>query len=204
MIPSYEAVLFDLGNVVLRIHLENCFQIWAKSSGLSPHEISKRFVQDAGYAAHEVARLSGEQYHMHVCQLVEMKISYAQFVEGWNAIFGDTIEETQSLIEDLGGRYKLYILSNSNVLHRNVWSQRYEETLKLFDRVFCSSQIGFRKPDHQAFAKVCSETNIPKGKFVFVDDLKENILGAETFGIKSFLFSDPKESVRQVRNHLLA
>lgn len=74
------------------------------------------------------------------------------------------------------------------------------DTLSDFERVFCSSQLGLRKPDAKAFEKICSETGIPKGRFVFVDDLPENIQGGEDFGFKSVLFSDPSVSTEKIRS----
>jgi FMN phosphatase YigB (HAD superfamily) len=204
MKKTYEAVLFDLGNVVLHIHFDRVFQSWAKSAKKSTEAVTKAFVFDEMYAAHEVAQIDGTKYHSHVCSLIGAQIPYQDFVTGWNSIFGEAIVETVALIHDLKPHYRLFALTNSNVLHREVWSVTHKEALQDIERIFCSSLLGLRKPDAKAFAKICSETEIPKERFVFVDDLAENIAGAEKFGMKSVLFSEPKASTEIIRKLLLS
>jgi len=204
MNTKFDAILFDLGNVVLRIHFERCFQSWAKSAGKDPQEISKSYVFDQMYALHETADISADRYHAHVCHLIGSNIPYNDFVTGWNSIFGDPISETMELIVELKEHYKIFALTNSNVLHRQVWSEQYKENLKHFERIFCSSQLKLRKPDLAAFEKVCTETGISKDRILFIDDLEANVRGGNESGIRSILFSDPASSIREVRALLSA
>ncbi|MGZ5279425.1 MAG: HAD family hydrolase [Pseudobdellovibrionaceae bacterium] len=195
----FEAVLFDLGNVIVKIHFDRCVQSWARSSGKDPEEISRSFIFDEMYSLHEIADISSQQYHAHVCQLIGSDISYAEFVDGWNSILGEPISETMDLILELKEHYKLYVLSNSNILHRQVWAERYKDSLKHFEQVFCSSQLKLRKPDLKAFEKICLQTGISKERILFIDDLEANVQGARDFGMDSVLFSDPKISTNQIR-----
>jgi putative hydrolase of the HAD superfamily len=197
---KYEAILFDLGNVVFKIHFERCFQHWAQVTGKSQIEIAKKFVFDDMYAAHEVAEITGIQYHAHVSKLIDADISFKEFTYGWNAIFGNTIPETLDLIRDLKSKYKIFGFTNSNLLHRPLWSEKYKNALSTFDNIFCSSQLKLRKPNPDAFAKICSETEIKKEHFILVDDLEENVLGGSQFGFSTVLFSDPVVSTNKVRS----
>jgi len=199
---KFDAILFDLGNVVLKIHFERCFQSWAKSAGKDPQEISKSYVFDQMYALHETADISAEQYHAHVCKLIGSNISYNDFVTGWNSIFGDPISESMELILELKKHYKIFAFTNSNVLHRQVWSERYKESLKHFEQIFCSSQLKLRKPDLAAFEKICLQTGITKDRILFIDDLEANVRGGNESGIQSILFSDPTTSTNEIRKIL--
>lgn len=203
MAQDYDAILFDLGNVVLRIHFARCFEHWARVANRDPREISETFVHDEAYAAHEVASINGSQYHEHVCQLLKIDIPFAEFVLGWNSIFGDPIPETITLIQELKPKYKIFAFTNSNELHRPVWEQRYRSELALFDRVFCSSQLKLRKPNAEAFAKICAETGVPKQRIVFIDDTEVNVLGGRTFGFNSVFFADPMVSTNQIRSFVM-
>src|ERR1044072_146559 len=200
---KYDAILFDLGNVVFKIHFERCFSYWAQVTGKRQSEIAKAFLFDDAYVAHEVAGITGNQYHAHVSKLIGAEISFQEFVSGWNSIYGDVIPETLNLVRDLKSEYKIFGFTNSNLLHRPVWSGKYKDTLSAFDNIFCSSQLRLRKPNAEAFAKICSETSVAKDRFIFVDDLEENILGANGFGFTSVLFSDPAVSTNKVRSLLL-
>jgi HAD superfamily hydrolase (TIGR01509 family) len=198
-----KAVLFDLGNVLVNIHFDRCFESWAKASGKAPEQIKNRFTQDQAYQAHETGDISAEQYHRHICSTLEIDIPYAEFKSGWNAVLGDPIPETMKLVQDLQNHYRLFVFSNSNVLHRSVWAERYKVMLSTFEKVFCSSQIKARKPSAEAFAKVVQEIGLPKSEILFIDDLSENIAGAEKFGMPSVLFSDPATTTKELKKSLL-
>lgn len=63
-----KALLFDLGGVVIGIQFDRCFEVWAAAAGKPFATIKSRFAFDEGYAAHECAHISGEEYHQHVCR----------------------------------------------------------------------------------------------------------------------------------------
>jgi putative hydrolase of the HAD superfamily len=199
MKQKYRAVLFDLGNVVLRIHFERCFQIWAQYMQKDPRELIKTFVFDEAYCNHEVAALTGEEYHTHVCRLTGSGLTYNEFLTGWNSIFGEPVSETVQLISEIKNEYKILALTNSNVLHRQIWSVKYKDILKDFDQIFCSSQLKLRKPDPAVFEQVCVRSGIAKEEMIFVDDLEDNVKGAAAFGIKSVLFTNPRLATNEVR-----
>jgi putative hydrolase of the HAD superfamily len=199
MKQKYRAILFDLGNVVLRIHFERCFQIWAQYMQKDPRELIKAFAFDQAYCNHEVAALTGEEYHAHVCRLTGGNLTYNEFLTGWNSIFGEPVGETVQLISEIKNEYKILALTNSNVLHRQIWSVKYKDILKDFDQIFCSSQLKLRKPDPAVFEQVCVRSGVAKEEMIFVDDLEDNVKGAAAFGIKSVLFANPPLATNEVR-----
>lgn len=195
-------ILFDLGNVVIKINFDKCFHQWAKASGGTASELKKLFIFDEAYKRHEKNEISGMEYYKHVCTILKMSISYDEFLLGWNSIFEESISETVEFIREASGSLNLSVLTNSNLLHREKYLNLYESELKLFKNVFCSSQIKLRKPDAETFLYILNELKISEGQLVFVDDLFENIEGARALGIKSVYFQDPKQAVAELRNLL--
>ena len=203
MIPTRakapKALLFDLGGVLIDIQFSLCFESWAESTGQTPAAIKAAFAFDDAYAAHECAAITGEQYYRHVCARIGVDMPFAAFKAGWNAIYKGVIPETFELLQSLSGSMDLFAFTNSNLMHRQAWTTMFEPQLSLFDRIFCSSQIKLRKPDAAAFEKILHEVNLNKDEIIFIDDLEENIRGAERIGIRSVLFRDPQKSVTEIK-----
>jgi len=57
----------------------------------------------------------------------------------------------------------------------------------LFDAVVISGEVGLHKPGPEIFQLALSEIGLPALECVFIDDLKENIEGAEAVGITGIL-----------------
>jgi putative hydrolase of the HAD superfamily len=134
---SFSHVLFDLGNVLVKIDFDRVFRSWAGSSGRAFEEIKSRYKQDDAYDRHERGEISGAEYHRHVCRILGVQLAYEDFVRGWNAVFGPLIPETFRFIERYHGLARFAAFSNTNKLHYDAWSVAYASELKLFDRVFC-------------------------------------------------------------------
>jgi putative hydrolase of the HAD superfamily len=57
----------------------------------------------------------------------------------------------------------------------------------LFDAIVISGEVGLHKPGPEIFELALSEIGLPASECVFIDDLKENIAGAEAVGITGIL-----------------
>lgn len=94
----------------------------------------------------------------------------------------------------------LKIMMVSNNLHGYVrWATTYYRLDKYFDLAMNSADIGIRKPDQGFYERVIKEAGVKPKECLFVDDLEENIEGAEKAGIKGFWFKDFEESVLKLK-----
>lgn len=57
----------------------------------------------------------------------------------------------------------------------------------LFDEIVISGEVGLHKPGPEIFELTLSKLGLPASECVFVDDLRENIEGAEAVGITGIL-----------------
>jgi putative hydrolase of the HAD superfamily len=96
----------------------------------------------------------------------------------------------------------LYLFSNTNPMHRACWTARYRELLKPFSALFCSCELGVRKPGAEAFRRVCSLIGVPPARIAFFDDLPENVEGAREAGLIGFQVSSVKDMLRALNEDL--
>jgi len=178
-----DALLFDLGRVVLDIDFSKALSCWAAHANCSPSDIAARFVRDDAYRRHEMGAMSDADYFQSLRASLGIGISDAQLLEGWNAIFAGEMPGIAPLLTRAAERTPLYAFSNTNRPHVEYFSKAYAGILGHFRELFLSSTIGLRKPDAAAYDHVIKAIGAPAGRIVFFDDLAENIEGARACGI---------------------
>jgi glucose-1-phosphatase len=180
-----DALLFDLGRVVLDIDFSKAVVCWAGHAGCTTDDILGRFVRTEAYWNHETGKISDAAYFESLRSSLGIALSDAQFLEGWNAIFSGEMPGIGPLLARAAKRLPLYVLSNTNNAHVEYFSVLHADTLSHFREVFLSSSIGFRKPDAEAYDHVVKAIGLPAGRIVFFDDLAENVESARACGLKA-------------------
>jgi putative hydrolase of the HAD superfamily len=180
---SADALLFDLGRVVLDIDFSKAIACWAGHAGCTPEAIVARYGRDEAYRLHEMGKISDEAYFETLRSSLGIAISDAQFLEGWNAIFAGEMPDIAQLLPRASRHLPLYVFSNTNRPHVEYFSREYAGLLGHFRELYLSSSIGLRKPDADAFDHVVQAIGVPAERIVFFDDLAENVEGARARGL---------------------
>jgi FMN phosphatase YigB (HAD superfamily) len=178
-----DALLFDLGRVVLDIDFSKAIACWARHAGCAPSDIATRFVRGEAYQRHEVGNISDADYFDSLRTSLGIRLSDAQFLEGWNAIFAGEMPGIAPLLARAANRLPLYAFSNTNRPHVEHFSVIYADLLGHFREIYLSSTIGLRKPDQAAYDHVVGAIGVPASRIVFFDDLAANIEGARASGL---------------------
>jgi putative hydrolase of the HAD superfamily len=190
---SADALLFDLGRVVLDIDFGKALACWAGYAGCAPSELAARFVREESYRHHEVGKIEDAAYFDSLRASLGIGISDAQFLEGWNAIFTGEMPGIAPLLKRAAGRLPLYAFSNTNRPHVEYFSKAYADVLGHFRELFLSSTIGLRKPDAAAYDHVVKAIGVPASRIVFFDDLADNIDGARACGLTAVHVTTPDD-----------
>jgi glucose-1-phosphatase len=191
---SADALLFDLGRVVLDIDFNKTLVCWAGHAGCDVAHLVGRFSsRDEIYRRHEKGEISDAEFFASLRTLLGVKLSDAQFLEGWNALFTGEIPGIAPLLTRAARRLPLYAFSNTNRPHVEHFSQAYADVLGHFREIFLSSSIGLRKPDAAAFDHVVEAIGIPAARILFFDDLIENIEGARARGLTAVHVTKPED-----------
>src|SRR5690242_7035201 len=190
---SADALLFDLGRVVLDIDFARVMRIWASHAGCAPDDLAARFVVNDSFRDHEMGRIDDAAFFGNLRQSLGIGISDAQFLEGWNAIFTGEMPDIAASLARAGQRLPLYAFSNTNNAHVVHFSHAYAGVLGHFRDIYLSNAIGLRKPEAAAFDHVVKAIGLPASRIVFFDDSADNITGARARGLTAVHVTAPDD-----------
>lgn len=123
MEPSrpFDAILFDLGGVLLEVDFARALNYWSGRSNVPADLLGSRFTIDDFYEAHERGEIDSSAYFSALRDTLGINLPDNEFGAGWNAILGNPIRETCALLPSLKQSFPLYLFSNSNPTHYHQW-----------------------------------------------------------------------------------
>ena len=78
------------------------------------------------------------------------------------------------------------------------------ECLQSFDGYVLSSTCGFTKPHKEIYEHICSKFSLIPDECIFIDDRADNIEGAESFGIKGYVFDGDSNRLKEYLINILS
>ena len=189
-----DAIVFDFGGVLVDIDLRRAFTAWGAAAGVPADAIAARFAVDEACRAHERGEIDDRAYFAHLRSALALpRLSDEQMLAGWTAIIGEPIPGIEALVRQLASRLPLYVFSNTNPAHLAHFAPRFRGLLAHFRRTFTSCELGRRKPDAEAFARLSSLIGVPPARLGFFDDMEANVAGARRAGLRAHHVTRPDQ-----------
>ena len=190
-------VLFDLGNVLVRIHPE----AFADTLGVPATESGNfRPLVIATTQRYERGELTSEEFFSNLGGIFGGRYDRPKLKEAMRNVIGKPIPGMPELLEKTASSGDVALVSNTNEEHFD-YCRRNFAFLSLFPRYFLSWKRRVLKPDAEYYAHVLRQLNIPANHALFIDDLPENIEGAVKAGMVGILF-DGAESLSETLERL--
>jgi glucose-1-phosphatase len=194
---SYDAVIFDLGGVILPLAYGATIAQLSDLLGRDAREIYQETAQGPLFdgfergesdAATFRSRLRSEAKHSR-------ELGDAELDDAFNAILGHIPDEHLELLQALRHKKRTFLLSNTNSIHadqfRKEYAQRHELAFgplsSLFERDYYSHELGLRKPDPKSFSHIIDAHNLQPKRTVFIDDNEHNVRAAAELGLEAIL-----------------
>jgi len=183
---SYNVIVFDLGNTIIRFdHTISANKI-ARRFNLDPKHIYDMFFDSPITHAFEKGDISPQEFYEKAMELLGVSMSYADFVPIWNDIFWKD-EDMCDLAIKLKSRYKLFLLSNVNMLHFEHIRNKFD-IIKIFDELILSYIVRAMKPDRLIYEDVVRRGGGDRKKLLYIDDRDDLVKEAGILGIDSIKF----------------
>jgi glucose-1-phosphatase len=204
-----EAILFDLGNVLVEFDNEPIAVALAQRATRTrysdPREVGRYvFHREKGAEnSFDTGRISPQDFFRELAREMGLGLAYADFVDIWNAIFRARAG-SEALVRFLHGRMEMHLLSNTNVLHFEHLLRRFP-WLGSMDSCFLSHEMGCRKPSPEIYERVLKRLELPPDRILYLDDIEANLIPAANLGMQTALVvrdTSVKDLVRAFLPHL--
>lgn len=193
-----DAVLFDLGNVLIRWDPRNHYKDRFASA-----EAMERFLAEItpGTWNHEMdlgkpfAQAIAERTALHP----EHGTLLAEWKSQWERMLGGAIDESVTLLAELReAGYRVAALTNWSAETFPVARERFP-FLDWFEDIVISGVEGIAKPDPEMFTLALARTGFVADRTVFIDDNLPNIEGARHAGLHTIHFVSPPQCREALR-----
>ena len=193
-----ETIVFDFGGVLLNIDFLKTIKAFEELGVASFTEQYSAHIQAPLFRDLETGKITPQQFREGLRVLLGKSISDSDLDKAWNALLLDMPDERVTLLEKAKKHYRLFLLSNTNIIHyqkyNTEFNNRYGKDLDdLFEKAYWSFQIEMRKPNLEIYSHVVNSSHLNASKTLFIDDSLLNITSANECGMNGYhLLKDVK------------
>ena len=185
-----EAVIFDIGNVLIEWQPENFYD---RTVGESRR---KAFFADTEIHRHHEAIDAGASLPGMIESLLpqypEYEAELRMWNDNWNDLAAPAIPHSVRLLNALVDK-GVPVFTLTNFGHDNFpLSQAVYPFLNRFEREYVSGRLKMIKPDPAIYAHVEADSGINPAHLLFTDDRADNIAAAAARGWQTHLFEHPQ------------
>lgn len=184
---TLDAVLLDLGNVLVLHDNALLFRRFGEAAGLGEEEVLHR-LDGAFWDGVNRGTLAGAGLRQALRARLGLTMSDADL----DALFCShfTVNEPMlPLVEALVGRVRLVLVSNTTAVHFDYLRDKLP-VLSRFDALVLSHEVGLAKPDAAIFELALARAGVAPRRAAFFDDLPAYVEAASALGIHGRLFTD--------------
>jgi putative hydrolase of the HAD superfamily len=192
-----KAIIFDFGNVVGFFSHQRTYQRLAAHSPLSWEEMKGQIYGGDLEHAYESGRVSSTEALAEVRRRCALTCDDAILADAYCDIFWRN-DAVCDLIPRLAGRYRLILGSNTTELHSQKFRAQFADTLRHFDHLVLSHEIGTRKPSPEFYDHCVKHARCAAQECVFVDDLPANVAGAVARGLHGIVYTGDDDLHRRL------
>jgi epoxide hydrolase-like predicted phosphatase len=191
-------IIFDLGGVLLNLDPEKTSKAFCDLGMQDFDRHYSQAKQSGAFDDFDCGRISPDEFRSVLKKQLPETVTDEQVDEAWNAMLLDLPVERLELLEKLGKKYRLFLLSNTNEIHVSSFSTYLEKTFgkkdfsDYFEQWYYSCRIGMRKPDAEIFEFVLRENKLNAEETIFIDDSSQHVEGAKKAGIRGILLEKGK------------
>lgn len=200
---NYQAIIFDLGGVILNLDYHKTVESFAK---LGVNDVQNLFSQKKQvdvFNQFETGQISPEEFRGFVESYSGLDLNSGEIDSAWNDMLLDLPVARFQLLQNIATQKRIFLLSNTNAIHMN-WFSNYTNQLlgknaffDAFEVAYLSHEVKMRKPNVEIFEFVISENNLNPEKTLFIDDSEQHIIGAKKTGLQTH-WLQPGEDILQL------
>jgi glucose-1-phosphatase len=184
-----ETIVFDFGQVVGFFDHGRTLTKLSQYTDMPPAEMFMTIYGGELEDAFEAGRINEADFLRQFRALCRLRCDDAFLRAAVADIFAPN-EAVCALVPRLKPRYRVLLGSNTNPVHARQFQMQFADTLRYFDGMVLSYEVGVRKPQPKFFDHCLQLAGCPVERCVFIDDLQANVAGAATRGWHGIVYAD--------------
>jgi glucose-1-phosphatase len=184
---SIRNLVFDLGGVLYAIDPQRTA---AALKALAGPKARPMAMDDPLFLALEMGTITPADFRAELRAAIDSQADDQSLDLAWNALLLGPIAGRIAGIKQLAERYRVILLSNTNVIHQKIWGPECAEMFGHMEKTWFSFDMGMRKPHAEIYEFVLREMGMKPSESLFLDDSAINLVGAEQIGMSTLLI-DP-------------
>lgn len=194
-------IIFDFGGVIYDIDYHKSIMEFNNLGAENFEMMYSQAIQNKLFEQLELGVLSPSSFREELKQYLKLGVTTLEMDNAWNALLIGFKKERLDLLMELSKNYNLYLLSNSNIIHYEVFLKEFQEFTRLnsFDDLFIKAHFSFdiklRKPDLAAYEYVISKHQLNPMESLFIDDSIQNMRPAQSCGLKTYFLKKGEDMI---------
>lgn len=198
---SIQAVIFDVGGVLVRAQGREARRKWEARLGLPEMGLGRVIFGSDVSARALVGQASVPQVWRDVAARFGLDEEQMRQLESdfWSDEWVDA--ELAQFVRGLRPRYKTAILSNAWPEARQALSFKFK-LADAVDVMILSAEVGCAKPDARIYRIAVEQLGVPLCDAVFVDDMADNVTAAQALGMRGVRFVSTAQAIAEIKRYL--
>lgn len=198
-------IIFDLGGVIINLDINRTILEFNKLSEKPFETVYTQLQQKPIFDLFDKGQITENDFFSELKNYIDTTASQQQLRHAWDAMLLDFPVHRLELLKQLGSKYRLFLLSNTNETHvetfeSDLFKQHgYKNLEPFFEKVYYSCRMGMRKPDKEIFEFVLNENKLHAAETIFIDDSPQHIEGALTTGIHAKFLEKNKDITQLIK-----
>lgn len=192
--PCIRNIIFDLGNTLVYFDFSYFYNCLAeREKRLNPNKFRSYIIKHELDLKLMTGRIQPKDLFRKLKRKFDLKTGYNDFIFFYSDIFWVN-PNMKKFVEKISRikKYRLYLLSNTDAPHFNFILKNFPFIRILKNRVL-SYKVHMRKPQKKIFVHTLEKYGMVPDETVLIDDMKENILTAQSLGMKTILYRNHRK-----------
>ena len=183
-------IIFDLGGVIINIDYFKTEQMFVDNGIENFGELFSQMKQSDLFDRLETGKIGEKDFCNELRAVAGSDMPDEMIIDCWNAMLLDIPKERLDLLVKLKEEgYRLFLFSNTNIIHLEAFNQIAKEEHGLdnldgfFETAYYSHEFQRRKPHAESFQALLDKEGLKPRDTLFIDDTNLHVKGARKTGM---------------------
>jgi putative hydrolase of the HAD superfamily len=198
--PAISLVLFDMDDVLCTYSRPTRAAYLARLAGIDPDAVLAAIWGSGFEAQADAGAIDAETYLRGHRERLGYPLTLDEWLDARRASITPR-HDVLEMVDSVRERARVAVLTNNSTLVADHIDRLFPELRPLFgNAIYASAGLQAAKPDPECFRRCLRALGAAPGEVLFVDDLAQNVAGAELAGLSAHRYVSPEDLAAVLRS----